>query len=149
MEGAVSLVEMYIVYTCNLQNCVIYCSCRVCTDTSSACGNICQEFPCESCSSQCTQHKFVGLHRLFDHSKDKLNFSRYAIPYPGIPLGCDVCTMDVLEHQMHHVFYLRCKGWKFCRFESRPYEMMNGQSLITRRKQHLRKVWMQEHAHIV
>ena len=134
IEGAASLVDMSIVYTCNLQNCVIHCSCKVCTDTSSACRNICQEFPCENCSSQCTEHKFVGLHRLFEHSKDhftiitdKLNFFRYAIPYPGISLGCEVCTKDVLEHQvLHHVFHLRCK---FCRLESRPYDLMNGPGL--------------------
>ena len=35
--------------------------------------------------------------------------------------------MDVLEHQiLHHVFHLRCK---FCRFESREYDLMDGPSL--------------------
>ena len=43
-----------------------------------------------------------------------------ATPYAGIPLSCDSCTKDVLEHQvLHLVWHVRCR---FCRFDMRPFE---------------------------
>ena len=40
-----------------------------------------------------------------------------ATPYAGIPLSCDSCTKDVLEHQvLQLVWHVRC------RFDMRPFE---------------------------
>ena len=41
------------------------------------------------------------------------------MPYAGVPLVCDQCARDVLEHQvLHLVWHSRCK---FCNFELRPF----------------------------
>ena len=127
IKGTASLKDMSILYTCKLQNCIIHCPCTVCRIQKNDCRGTCKQYSCQKCSSQCTQHEVVGLARQFDPKTDhltivadKLTYFRYAIPYPGIPLTCELCTKDVYEHQiLHHVFHLRCK---FCRLEARPYE---------------------------
>ena len=134
IKGAASLKDMSIVYTCKLQNCIVHCPCTVCMNQKGVCRGTCKQFSCQKCSTQCIQHEAIGLARQFDPFKDhltivtnKLKFFRYAIPYPGIPLSCEICTKDVHEHQiLHHVFHLRCK---FCRFEARPYEYLVNSSL--------------------
>ena len=134
IKGAASLRDMSIVYTCKLQNCIVHCPCTVCMKKKGDCRGTCKQFSCQKCSTQCIQHEAVGLARQFDPIKDhltivtdKLKFYRHAIPYPGIPLSCELCTNDVHEHQiLHHVFHLRCK---FCRLEARPYEYLRNSSL--------------------
>lgn len=138
INGAASLKDMSIVYTCTQHKCIIHCPCTVCSE-SSECKTICKENACQDCTSQCTQHETIGLPRLFDHENDhftmitdELNFFRHAIPHPGIPLGCKFCTKDVHEHQiLHHVFHLRCK---FCRLEARPFDLLKDASLKDFRK---------------
>ena len=134
MKGASSLKDMSIVYTCKFHNCIVHCPCTVCRDQKGNCRKICKQFSCHDCSSQCIEHESVGLARLFNPNNDhltivtnKLNFFCRVLYYPGIPLSCEVCTRDVLEHQIfHHVFHLRCK---FCRLEARPFEALMDASL--------------------
>ena len=48
------------------------------------------------------------------------NSFHFVTPYSGIPLSCDRCSDDVLEHQILHLtFHLKCK---FCRHEFRSFE---------------------------
>ena len=134
IKGDTSLKDMSIVYTCNFLNCIIHCPCTVCKIIKGDCKSSCKENPCEDCNSQCTQHEIVGLARLFEFDKDQftiitdsLRLFRHAIPYPGIPISCEICTKDVMEHQiLHHVFHMRCK---FCRLEARPYDILIDGSL--------------------
>ena len=134
IKGAASLKDMTIVYTCKLHNCFLHCPCTVCRVKKGDCRNTCKQFACQNCSSQCTEHETVGLARQFDPNldhltlvTDKLNSFHHGIPYPGIPLSCELCTKDVYEHEiLHHVFHLRCK---FCRLEARPYKVLTDTSL--------------------
>ena len=76
-------------------------------------------------SSQCYLHE-LKMRRLFNSKTDQytivteLNHKfRYATPYAGIPLTCDDCSKDVLEHQvLHLVVHLQCK---FCCQEFKPF----------------------------
>jgi len=48
------------------------------------------------------------------------NYYHFSTPYAGIPRSCQICTNDVLEHQiLHLIVHLNCK---FCRQEFRPFE---------------------------
>ena len=126
IQGAASLANMGLVYTCKLQRCVIHCPCNVCRDPRNNCKLQCGAEVCPECNSQCTKH-IVKLPRLFDAQTDhftlvteQIDKYKYAQPYAGIPVNCVQCSQDVLEHQIFHlVYHLRCR---FCRFERRPFE---------------------------
>ena len=126
IQGAASTKDMGVVYTCELSKCIIRCPCYVCQDPRITCKRQCKSEVCRQCSSQCTQHE-IKLARLFNFKTDHFtlvsqNMTKYlfANPYAGIPLSCDVCSKDVLEHQvLHLVWHVRCR---FCRFEMRPFE---------------------------
>ena len=61
------------------------------------------------------QCKWRSIH--YDSIRTKLLSST---PYAGIPRSCQICTNDVLEHQiLHLIVHLNCK---FCRQEFRPFE---------------------------
>jgi hypothetical protein len=125
LEGAASMMDMSVVYTCTLHHCVIHCPCTVCNDSRDTCRKICRDFPCEDCNSQCKEHK-LKLSRLFDPATDhftmvtdQIDCGRYVIPYAGIPRSCKDCTRDVYEHQvLHHTFHGRCR---YCVLEMRPF----------------------------
>ena len=43
----------------------------------------------------------------------------YAVPYTGIPIDCEKCSNDVVQHQVFHlVWHERCK---FCKIDMRPF----------------------------
>ena len=139
IKGPASLQNMSVLYTCTRKGCVIHCPCTICEHESEECKFKCREYPCRECSSQCTQHHMVGFPRNFNPSADfftlvtdKIEFSRYCIPYSNIPIDCKICEKDVFEHQsMHHIFHLRCK---FCFHEARPYSVMETPSLESYKK---------------
>ena len=87
---------------------------------------------CKNCSQQCKQHN-LKLPWLFKAKTDHFtmvtndtNYFKFATPYAGIPLNCDSCSKDVLEHQVLHLaVHLRCK---FCCLEFRPFER---ESIVT------------------
>ena len=55
-----------------------------------------------------------------------VNYFQFATPYSGIPVNCESCSKDVLEHQILHLLvHLSCK---FCCFEFRPFEK---ESIVT------------------
>ena len=124
VAGAASLTNLSVVYTCNLQTCKIHCPCSCCRDKISTCRAACKDFPCSTCSSQCTEHK-LRLPRLFNPETDqytmvtdRIDCARYMNVHSGIPKNCANCRRDVMEHQIfHHVFHSRCK---FCNLEVRP-----------------------------
>ena len=126
VQGPASLKNMAIVYTCNLHKCVIHCPCTVCRDPNINCKMQCRTEVCQQCNSQCTNH-VIKLPRLFNIETDKFTMVtqrihkyQFAYSYAGIPVSCDACSQDVLEHQvLHLVFHTRCR---FCRFEMRPFE---------------------------
>ena len=128
-QGPVSTKKMEIVYSCNLEKCIIRCPCSVCNDDRETCKLFCKDEVCNMCNSQCINHK-INLPRLFNPETDqftlvsgKLGFYKYAIPYSGVPVSCEQCTKDVLEHQNFHlVFHKRCR---FCRDLLRPFERRN------------------------
>ena len=126
LEGAASMRDMGLVYTCDKYKCTVHCPCTVCRDQSRKCKLWCRAEVCTECNSQCTEHS-IKLARLFNADTDhftmvtqKMDRFMFAHPYAGIPLGCAQCSQDVLEHQVYHlVFHLRCR---FCRYEMRPFE---------------------------
>ena len=126
IQGAASTKDMGVVYTCELSQCIIRCPCNVCQDPRETCKQQCKAEVCRDCNSQCTLHE-IKLARLFNCKTDhftlvsqKMTKYQFANPYAGIPLNCDVCSKDVLEHQvLHLVWHVRCR---FCRFEMRPFE---------------------------
>ena len=67
--GAASMRSMSVVYTCTHNRCIIHCPCNCCRDTRQSCKNICKNFPCEDCSSQCKEHT-LKVSRLFDPATD-------------------------------------------------------------------------------
>ena len=121
---ATSRAKENILYTCYQQTCVIHCSCSICGDVNSSCQ--CRMRKCEDCNSQCKKH-YLNLTRKFnpktDHYTivtDKIDAFRFAVPYSGIPLECDLCSKDVLEHQvLHLVLHMNCK---FCQYDFRPFK---------------------------
>ena len=125
VHGAASSTTMGIVYTCSKLGCAIYCPCFVCKDKSDNCRSQCKAEICKNCSSQCIQHT-VGLPRLFNQNTDqftlvtrKMDKYLYAVPYTGIPIDCEKCSHDVVQHQVFHlVWHERCK---FCKIEMRPF----------------------------
>ena len=125
VQGAASTRNMEIVYTCRKLQCAVYCPCFVCRDSSENCRMQCRAEVCRDCSSQCKMHS-IHIPRDFNIKTDHfilvtrvLDKYQYAVPYAGVPLGCDQCARDVLEHQvLHLVWHSRCK---FCNFEMRPF----------------------------
>ena len=69
IAGAASLRSMSVVYTCTQNKCTIHCPCSCCRDTRKTCKQICKNFPCEDCSSQCKVHNLKHP-RLFDPATD-------------------------------------------------------------------------------
>ena len=126
LQGPASKLDMGLVYTCQDGRCLVNCCCTVCMDQRINCRNICKMNICKKCSSQCSEHK-IRFERLFDAKTDqftlvtsRLDAYRYAVPHAGIPLDCDQCQKDLLDHQaLHVVYHMRCK---FCRSATRPYE---------------------------
>ena len=126
IQGAASTKDMAVVYTCELSQCIIRCPCNICQDPRKTCKKLCKAEVCIDCNSQCTQHE-IKLARLFSFKTDHftlvsqmLTKYQFANPYAGIPLSCEICSKDVLEHQvLHLVWHVRCR---FCRFEMRPFE---------------------------
>ena len=127
IDGAASSKEnMNILYTCKFHKCIIHCPCSICTDKRENCKFQCKMKKCNICSSQCTEHE-LKMSRLFNVKTDhftivteNLDFFSYAVPHCGIPLNCEDCTKDVIEHQtLHLVFHLRCK---FCLQLFKPFE---------------------------
>ena len=115
-----------IIYTCKKEQCIINCPCSICNENIDSCAMQCREKNCKACSTQCSQHE-LKLPQIFNSKTDhytivtnKINMFQYATPYAGIPLNCDSCSNDVLEHQiLHLVIHLKCR---FCRQEFRPFE---------------------------
>ena len=133
-QGPASQLDMGLVYTCQDGRCLVHCCCAVCMDQRTNCRNICKMNICKNCSSQCSEHK-IKLERLFDAKTDQFTLitsrfdaHRYAVPHAGIPLDCEQCQQDLLDHQtLHVVFHMRCK---FCRSATRPYEAEIGGSSL-------------------
>ena len=125
VQGAASTRNMEIVYTCCKLQCAVYCPCAVCRDSRENCRMQCRAEVCRDCSAQCQKHS-INIPRVFNFKTDHFTLVtrvvdryQYAVPYAGIPLGCDQCARDVLEHQvLHLVWHFRCK---FCKFEMRPF----------------------------
>ena len=147
VEGPASTKDMRIIFTCQLNNCIIYCSCSICTDIEESCRMQCKDCPCDDCDRQCTSHS-LKLPRLLNLEEDhftmisvKIDQYRYVVGHAGIPLSCPSCTQDILEHQtLHLIFHVRCK---FCRYELRPFEV--NKSLTTREEyksatRHLKRI---------
>ena len=98
-----------LLYTCQLQNCSIKCPCSICRNIKEECNYNCGSKMCNKCIQQCTQHK-LKLPWTFNAKTDNftivtrdINYFQYATPYAGIPLNCNSCTNDVLEHQILHL----------------------------------------------
>ena len=134
VQGPASTKTMGIVYTCNIQKCIVNCPCSVCDDTKESCKLLCKDQVCKDCNIQCPDHQ-IQLPRLFNSETDQytlmtneLGRYKYAIPYAGILTNCFKCTNDLLEHQTFHlVFHTRCR---FCRNELRPFEQENITTLV-------------------
>ena len=126
IQGAVSMKDMGVAYTCQQSGCIIHCSCTICQDKKEGCRLECREIPCNDCDSQCTMHHLKPPHS-FNSQTDQFTVIteyfhkyRYMIPHAGIPKSCENCSEDVLEHQaLHYVLHARCK---FCRHAARPLE---------------------------
>ena len=127
IEGAASTMSMEIVYTCNLSKCVIFCACRICRDKTFCSKQVhIKVETCRKCSRQCTIHA-LKMPRLFNVEvemftmvTEKVDEYLFAVPYAGIPKSCEVCKLDVMEHQAFHLVpHLQCK---FCKHESRPFK---------------------------
>ena len=124
--------DMNLLYTCQLQKCVILCCCSICILKTEQCKENCESKMCNKCILQCRQHKLKlpwSFNAKTDHftmvTKD-VNYFQFATPYAGIPVNCESCSKDVLEHQiLHLVVHLSCK---FCCFEFRPFEK---ESIVT------------------
>ena len=126
VSAVASTRDMSVVYTCNFTKCVIHCPCTICRDRRVNCKFLCKTEVCCGCNSQCTQHE-IKVARLFQFGTDHYTLKtemmakyRLGTAYAGIPLSCESCTRDVLEHQVLHLtWHVRCR---FCRFEMRPFE---------------------------
>ena len=121
-----SIKNMNLLYTCQIQKCIIQCSCSICIENNEQCKENCKSKICKDCTQQCNQHN-LKLPWLFNPNTDHftmvtqdINYFQYATPYAGIPLSCNSCSKDILEHQiLHLVVHLKCK---FCCLEFRPFE---------------------------
>ena len=113
------LSDMGIVYTCNQMKCSLLCPCKICTNKLDNCRRKCSDFPCLSCTEQCSQHK-IDIDRKYDvtkhaytlkvDTKDKIKFT---VLHAGIPKQCVECENDLTDHRVYHkVFHTRCK---YCR----------------------------------
>ena len=122
--------DMNLLYTCQLQNCIIHCPCSLCINEQ--CEENCEAKFGKKCRQQCKKHKLnlpwsfrvKTVH--FTMVTNNTNYFKFATPYAGIPLNCHACSKDVLEHQiLHLVVHLSCK---FCSLEFRPFEK---ESIVT------------------
>ena len=126
-QGAASLRDMRIVYTCNFLQCLVHCPCSICNDKRENCRMRCKIEVCQNCNSQCTMHQ-VKLARMFQPGVDSFTMVtrcmeqyQYAVPHAGIPADCASCSRDLIEHQsLHLVFHTRCR---FCRQQMRPFDV--------------------------
>ena len=126
VSAVASTRDMSVVYTCKLAKCVVHCPCTIGRDRRPTCKFLCKAEVCSGCNSQCTQHE-IKVARLFQFGTDHYTLKtemmakyRLGTAYAGIPLSCESCTRDVLEHQVLHLtWHVRCR---FCRFEMRPFE---------------------------
>ena len=125
LEGpASSQAHMGIIYTCQLNKCLVHCPCQICCDRQQTCKQLCRTEVCSKCNQQCIQHEIKPL-RAFNPETDaytmvtdKIDSYRFVQPYAGIPAKCTDCSKDVLEHQLYHmVYHLRCR---LCKYEARP-----------------------------
>ena len=121
------MVTMGVVYTCMVSRCVIFCPCRICTDTRKTCKKSCKSEVCNGCNAQCTEAEHtIRLPRTFSARTDQYTLVtdvmvryNHVYPYAGIPQSCASCTRDVKEHNMlHMVWHNRCR---FCKFHSRYF----------------------------
>ena len=125
MEGPCSNKKMSIFYTCNQLKCSIMCSCKICTSTDKNCKLVCRNCPCPRCIPQCPKHR-IGLDRAFDIAKHEYSIKavandqvKFVVKHTGIPLTCDDCSKDLIDHQTYHkIFHTRCK---FCSQIMAPY----------------------------
>ena len=111
-------------YTCTAFGCVIECPCNICTSS-----NIHSKLQLAG-ALQCGAHQIKVSH-MFDVTSDLYTLVtddsntekyRYAYGYAGIPSSCEVCSQDVLEHQIYHlVYHTTCR---YCKFEFRPLEIL-------------------------
>ena len=130
IAGVSSMMDMSLVYTCQLHKCLIKCPCNVCRKPrGKCCKTSLAKMSCKMCSSQCPIHQitvprqFNPLENLFTIVTDRMTKYRYAHGYAGIPKTCEHCVSDLLEHQvLHLVTHELCR---FCRFEGRPLEIKN------------------------
>ena len=125
--GPSSLLDnLRLLYPCKYSKCIIECPCKICTDVWRRCREGCKTLRCLKCDYQCRDHK-LNLQRTFNSHEHHFtliaseeNFFHFVTPYSGIPLSCERCSDDVLEHQILHLaFHLKCK---FCRHEFRSFE---------------------------
>ena len=133
IDGAASSRESKaILYICNFGKCIIQCPCTICMNKENMCIENCKNIKCTECEYQCKEHQ-VKLPWTFNADTDQFTmittntyYFHFATPYAGIPVNCDSCTKDLLEHQiLHLVVHLRCK---YCSQDLKPFEK---ESIIT------------------
>ena len=135
IQGPSSLRDMSIVYTCNQYCCIIHCPCSICNDKRINCRMQCKTEKCHNCNSQCPDHA-LKLPRNFNAEVDHATLItqrivqvQIGIPHAGIPLSCNLCSNDVLEHQsLHLVFHTRCR---FCVHQMRAFNVLKRGVLST------------------
>ena len=123
IAGVSSLMDMSVVYTCQLHSCVIKCPCNVCRATPGDCCNSRQSrLNCKTCNPQCSAHQitdpytFNPSHDLYTIVTESMTKYRHAYGYAGIPKSCEQCVTDLSDHQvLHLVSHDMCR---FCRFET-------------------------------
>ena len=101
---------MSIVYTCIFNKCSIGCPCNLCVNSENfPCRKICKDTPCPDCNPQCKVHK-IELDRRFDvniHEVtigiDSDNSEKSIVKHAGIPKNCQICRVDLLQHQKFHL----------------------------------------------
>ena len=120
---ACSKEDRQLIYTCQFQRCRILCSCKICLEPIK---NIAYSI------AQCQEHK-ITIPWSFDPKEHNFTMIasteshfHFANPYAGIPLSCQLCSDDVLQHQILHLaLHWNCK---FCRQDIRP---ANSLSVVT------------------
>ena len=124
--GPVCSMEGNLVYTCQFSKCRVACPCTICVYVRNTHDTNNEKRKLTECMNHCQDHK-LKLPWTFNAAEDhftmvasKPNEFHYATPYAGIPLSCQACSNDVIEHQiLHLVFHLNCK---FCKQEFRPFK---------------------------
>ena len=139
IQGVASLMDMSLVFTCQLSKCTIECPCHVCRVARNGCCKSRHWYErLKKSNSQCITHQ-IKLPYMFDAATDlytmvteKMMEYRFAYGYAGIPSNCKHCSADVLEHQvLHLVHHQLCR---FCRYESRPLEQFKGRKSLKKFK---------------